>query len=352
MELTLLNRNLIKVLTIDLPKSFIWADRYNKYGDFELFFSTRSPIYQYIQKKYYLMFSLSEHLMIVENLLINTDAKTSDMVKASGRSLESILDRRIIWGQVDITGTPQNIIHSLINSSIISPTDPDRQISNFLFEESTDPEITSLGSITLQFTGDNLYDVICSICKAYGFGFKIYFDELKRFVFTLYMGKDRSQAQSTYPYVIFSPEYDNIVSSEYFTSDANEKNVNLVAGEGEGASRKMIQCGSGSGIDRKEMFTDARDISSDVDGVTLTEQEYNSRLVERGNTEMAPYREEEMFSGQAETTRTYVYGRDFFMGDYVQTGDSYGHAGKSRVSEFLFATDNTGINMYPTFENA
>lgn len=350
MELTLLTSNLVKVLTIDLPKSFIWADRYNRYGDFELFFSTRSPIYEYIKKKYYLSFSLSDHLMIVESLLISTNAQTGDIVKASGRSLESLLNRRIIWGQFDFQGTPQNIIHTLIDQNIINPSNIKRRISNFIFEESSDPEIINLPSISFQLTGDNLYDVIESLCKLYGIGFKIYLDDLKRFVFTLYVGKDRSQAQTIYPYVIFSPEYDNIVSSEYFTSDANEKNVNLVAGEGEGASRKMIQCGSGSGIDRKEMFTDARDISSDVDGVTLTEQEYNSRLIERGNTEMAPYREEEMFSGQAETTRTYIYGRDFFMGDYVQTGDSYGHAGKSRVSEFLFSTDNTGINMYPTFE--
>ena len=57
MELTLLSPNLIKLLVIDLEKSFIWTDRYNKYGDFELFFSTQSQIYQLIQKKQYLTFS-------------------------------------------------------------------------------------------------------------------------------------------------------------------------------------------------------------------------------------------------------------------------------------------------------
>lgn len=346
-----MNRDLIKILTIDLPKSFIWTDRYNKYGDFELYFSTRSIIYSYILKKYYLMFSLSEHLMIVESMLITTDSTTGDLVKVTGRSLESILDRRIVWGQLDIQGTPQEIIQTLLNQSIINPIDSDRKINNFVFEASTDTRITSLSSVTLQFTGDNLYEVISNICKAYGIGFKVYFDELKRFVFKLYVGQDRSQAQTTNPYVIFSPEYDNIVSSEYFTSDANEKNVNLVAGEGEGASRKMIQCGSGVGIDRKEMFTDASDISSDVDGTTLTDAQYNARMLERGNTEMAQYTEEEMFSGQAETTRTYIYNKDFFMGDLVQTSDAYSHAGRSLISEFIFAVDTSGIKMYPTFEN-
>lgn len=352
MELTLLSPNLVKLLVIDLEKSFIWTDRYNKYGDFELFFSTQSSIYQYINKKQYLAFSESDHMMIIETMLIDTNSTTGDIVKVSGRSLESLLYRRIIWGQTDITGTPHAIIKQILMESIINPSDTDRKINNFIFEDSTDSEILNMSSISLQLTGDYVYDVVTTICKAYGLGFKIYLDSLKRFVFKLYIGKDRSQAQNVNPYVIFSPEYDNIVSSEYITSDTNFKNVSLVAGEGEGSARKMIQCGSASGLERREMFTDARDISSETDNGTLTTAQYNARLLERGNNDLAQNIEEEMFSGQAETTRTYVYNRDFFLGDYTQTSDAYNHAGRSRISEFIFASEENGLKMYPTFESA
>ena len=167
----------------------------------------------------------------------------------------------------------------------------------------------------------------------------------------MYVGVDRSQAQFVNPYVTFSSENDNIVSSEYLTTIVNQKNVSLTAGEGEGNLRKMISCGSGSGIERREIFTDASDISSEVDGTNLTTEQYDARLTERGNTDLAQYNEEEMFSGQADATRSYIYGEHFYMGDIVQTADNYGHSGQSIISEFTIVSEQGGLSMYPTFEN-
>ena len=351
MELILLNQSHIKLLVIDTKTSMIWTDRYNKAGDFEIHFSTKSDLYAYIQKRYYLMLDMSRHQMIVENILIKSDAENGDLVKASGRSLESILERRIVWGQRDITGTPQDIIKTIITESIISPVNTDRQISNFIFEDSADPIILGLTSISLQLMGDNLYELITQLCKAFGIGFQITVNTSGQFVFKLYVGVDRSQAQFVNPYVTFSSENDNIVSSEYLTTIVNQKNVSLTAGEGEGNLRKMISCGSGSGIERREIFTDASDISSQVDGTSLTTEEYDARLTERGNTDLAQYNEEEMFSGQADATRSYIYGEHFYMGDIVQTADNYGHSGQSIISEFTIVSDQGGLSMYPTFEN-
>lgn len=351
MELILTNQAHQDLLVIDMTTAMIWTDRYNKSGDFELHFSTKSDVYNYIEKRQYLRFDMSEHQMIVESILIQSDSEKGDTVKASGRSLETILERRIVWGQRDITGTPQYIIKTLITEAIINPTIPNRQIPNFIFEDSTDPTILGLASISLQLMGDNLYELITQICKAFGIGFKITINSSKQFVFKLYVGVDRSQAQFLNPYVTFSSENDNIVSSEYLTTIVNQKTVSLVAGEGEGSARKMISCGSGVGIERREIFTDASDISSTVDGGTLTTEEYNARLTERGNTDLAQYNEEEMFSGQADATRSYIYGEHFYMGDIVQTADNYGHSGRSVISEFTISSGQTGITMYPTFEN-
>lgn len=351
MEMTLLSPNHIKLLVIDTKTAMIWTDRYNKCGDFELHFSTKSNIYSYIDKKYYLSFDMSEHRMIVESILISSNAESGDNVKVSGRSLESLLERRIVWGQRDITGTPHAIIKTLINEAIINPVNTDRRISNFIFEDSTDPAILGLSSVSLQLFGNNLYSIICDICKAFGIGFKITFNSSNQFVFKLYIGVDRSQAQFINPYVTFSSENDNIISSQYLTTIVNQRTVSLVGGEGEGASRKMVSCGSGSGIDRREIFTDAGDISSQVDGATLTAEEYNSRLTERGNTDLAQCNEEEMFSGQADATRSYIYGIDFSMGDIVQTADNYGHSGRSMITEFIISSGQSGLMMYPTFED-
>ena len=120
----------------------------------------------------------------------------------------------------------------MLNENVISPSDSNRKISNFIFKESTDSAITKL-KLEAQYTGDNLYDVIQKICEEQGIGFKITLNDKKQFVFELYAGFDRSYDQTENPYVIFSPKFENIINSNYIESKASLKTVTLVGGEGE-----------------------------------------------------------------------------------------------------------------------
>ena len=174
-----------------------------------------------------------------------------------------------MWGQKILSGNFQNGVETLLNENIISPTDANRKIENFIFKASTDPYIVAL-KIDAQYTGDNLYDVIKALCEEAGIGFKVTLNSSKQFVFELYHGSNRSYNQEENPYVIFSPKYDNIINSNYIESKASLKNVTLIGGEGEGAERRYTTVGVASGLDRRELFTDARDISSDIgDGQTF-----------------------------------------------------------------------------------
>ena len=125
----------------------------------------------------------------------------------------------------------------MLNECIISPSIADRKISNFVFVPSADPKITSL-KIDNQYTGDCLYDVIKGLCEENDIGFKIVLTDENKFAFSLYAGVDRSYEQTENPYVVFSPNFENIINSNYYSSRASFRNVTLVAGEGEGASRR------------------------------------------------------------------------------------------------------------------
>lgn len=267
----------------------------------------------------------------------------------TGRSLESLLERRIVWGQKIVTGNLQEAIRTLLNESIISPAISDRRISNFIFEMSTDPKITKL-KIDTQFTGDDLYTVITKQCEANDIGFRIRLNDQNQFVFSLYSGVDRSYLQIENPYVIFSPDFENIINSNYFTSKVNLKNVTLVAGEGEGAARKTAIVGSGSGLNRRELFTDARDISSDVEGGTLSPAVYTAQLEARGREKLAEHTSKTAFEGEVEATRLFKYGEDFFIGDIVQVANEYGHEGRAYISELIISQSKDGIFVYPTFQ--
>lgn len=350
MDLTILNTNLDAVAIVDTYESFIWTDRYYKYGDFELYTAMRDGLLEHIKQDYYIQTRESEHVMIIEKLLISSDVEDGNHITITGRSLESILDRRIIWGQKTLSGNLQNGIKALLNESIISPSDNNRKISNFLFEASSNPAITSL-TIDAQYTGDNLYDVIQKICEERDIGFKITLNDNKQFVFKLYAGTDRSYDQTVVPYVVFSPNFENIINSNYVESKSSLKNVTLIGGEGEGSARKYATVGSGSGLNRRELFTDARDISSDVgDGVVLTDAEYTAQLKQRGNEKLAENTDITSFEGQVETSIMFKYGEDFFNGDVVQIANEYGHETKARILEIVTSENEEGISVYPTFK--
>lgn len=351
MDLIILNKDLDAVSILDVYESFIWTDRYYEYGDFELFTAMQDGILDFIKKNYYLQSSDSEHVMIIEDWIIKSDIENGNHITVTGRSLESILTRRIVWGQKTIRGNLQNGIKTLLNESIISPIDELRRIPNFIFEDSSDPAITNL-TINAQYTGDNLYDVIHKICAERGIGFKITLNENKQFVFKLYAGVDRSYDQTSVPYVVFSPNFDNIINSNYMESNSSLKNITLVGGEGDGSERKYLTVGntSVSGLERREIFTDARDISSEVDGETLSDAEYNAQLIQRGNEKLAENIELTSFEGQTETTIMYRYQEHFFNGDIVQIANEYGHETKARIIEVVMSEDETGFSIYPTFK--
>ena len=352
MELVVLDESFQSVAVIDSYKSLIWADRYNEYGDFELYLRMDNDLLKFIKEDYYLWRKDSEHVMIIESLAIDSDVEEGNYLTVKGRSLESIPERRIIWGQTIIEGGLQLIIREFLNECIIAPAIAERKIDNFIFKMSDDERITKLmGSV--QYNGDNLYDVIKSLCVTNKLGFKIVLDEENRFVFSLYMGTDRSYAQEANPYVVFSPKYENIINSNFYTSKAEMKNVAFVAGEGEGAKRKKAIVYEGEapqGLSRREIFTDARDISTTTDREELTETEYQAQLENRGKEALSECGIKTAFEGEVETTRLFRYGEDFFLGDIIQITNEYGHEAAAYISEVVTSEDEEGLKIYPTFQ--
>lgn len=350
MDLLVLNKSLDVIAIVDVYESIIWTERYYEYGDFELYTAMTQDLLNYIKTDNYIQRVGSDRVMIIEEIRIDTDSETGNHITITGRSLESILDRRVIWSQTTISGNLQNGIKKLINENIISPSKEERKISNFIFKDSTDSQITGL-TVEAQYTGDNLYDVISKVCEEKSIGFKVSLNENKQFVFELYAGADRSYEQTNYPYVVFSPNFDNIINSNYLESKENLKNVALVGGEGEGTARKYLAIGNTSGLDRRELFVDARDISSEgEDGQTLTTEQYNELLKQRGNEYLADYTDLVSFEGAVETNIMYKYGVDFFDGDIVQIANEYGHEAKVRILEVVISENEEGNSVYPTFK--
>lgn len=342
MDLYVLGTEFQTLCVLDLYVSLVWVDKFNEPGTFELEVPFSKKMLEYIQPDNYLMCSNSEHLMIIEDISYETNVEDGNKIKAVGRSLESILERRIIWAATKFNNVNlQTSIQTLLNDAFVSPTVLDRKVDIFdAFVPSVDPRISSLILNRQYIVGDNLLEIIHAICADYGLGFKITLNENDHFVFSLYVGDNRSYSQTENPYVVFSPDYDNIIDSIYTNQKSQSKNIALV----KGTATKIV--GVNSGISRRELFVDA----NDIDKGSLSNSKYNALLEKRGVEKLDEANRGISFDANCDTHRMYVYGRDFFLGDIVQIGDSFGVEAAAKITEFTWSYTTSGVETYPTFD--
>ena len=119
MELIVLDTSLKMLSVLDTFESLIWTERYSAYGDFEVYTSINDSVLEILKDDYYLWLKESDQTMIVEDRKIESDAENGNHFTVTGRSLESILERRIIWKQTILSGNFQNGIKKLLDENII-----------------------------------------------------------------------------------------------------------------------------------------------------------------------------------------------------------------------------------------
>lgn len=370
MEIYVLNREFQSIHVFDTFESLIWTERYNEYGDFEIYTPMTNDILTYMKEDYYLYLATSKYLMIIEEIEITSDAENGGHITIKGRSLESVLERRVTWYTFNTQGTLGRTVNLLIDQNFGHLADPERQFSRPSLSVATqmDPDISAT-KLDRQWTGDVVYDILKEICDEFDYGFRIEFipvggGPLSRFSLIIYKGTDRSYDQIENPYVVFSHKFDNLIDSTYYHTKRDLKTVALVEGEekevtgSDGVVRKIRKRqivnypkGATERLDRREMYVDARDIQSEVNDTVIPEEDYNKLLQSRGKEKLNGYTETTEFEGAAETLRLYKYGVDFELGDIVQIENEYGIKSKSRIVEVIRTQDLTGLTIYPTFKS-
>lgn len=347
-EIRVLNKDLEFDGIIDIYESFIWNERYNECGDFEIYTQMDPQILEIVQIGDYLEIEESEYAMIVESVVLEHDYEQGNHITIKGRSLESILDRRIIWSHCVFSNIGLgSLIKTLLYNSIIEPTDTERKINNFIFHEPIDESIENIKLESVQFYGENLYDVVSALCQANGIGFKIVIEN-NNYVFYLYSGKDRTYNQDVNPYVVFSPEYDNILNTNFLNSAQIIKNVCLVLGEGEGNDRTAVKVNvsdAPTGINRREMCIEGNISSTGQD----TFEPYEKQLYEKGKDALLSNQFVESYDAQINPRPIYIYKEDYDLGDIVQIVNDFGIESTTRVSEYIRSYSTSGIDVYPTF---
>lgn len=297
-----------RIAEIDDYISFIWTKRYYTPGDFELC----APIskLQFLEVGNYVFRKYDDYGAIIEKIEIKMTDEAQEMVVASGRLLESIIGRRVISTQQQITGKVTDGISDLIYDNIVNPAVSARQISNFSFSNDS----ANVDEIDSQYIGQNLLDVVSDLCETFHIGMKCRLSPDNEFRFYLYDGVDRSYDQSTNTYVVFSDEYDNLLNCDYIENIEEMATDVLVGGEGEGTSRTMVWSTQEemSGLERYEKFLDASSaVSNDH---IITQETYEKQLEGLGLAEVTEYTT--AFSGEV-NFNSVNFGIDVQVGDIV-----------------------------------
>jgi len=359
MNIQVLDQQFNIVYVLDSFESVIWTDRFKVCGDFEVVTFMASTMSEYLKKGYYLVSNESEHAMIIEEREIETDVEEGDTLIIKGRSLESILDRRIIWELITFEKENlQTALYRLINESIMFESialDPIRHIPNFKFKLSTDTAITEL-LITNQYLGNNLYDIVTDQCTANKIGFKIILTADNFFEFSLYAGVDRSYLQTDNPYIIFSPGYDNLLNSKYNESTKAYKNAALIRGDkgttiNDSTNVVSLRIDESVGIDRREIYTDASSISSvtSTSAGSIYVEDYPKLLNDQGVLDLSKCIETSSFEGETDTTYNFTYGIDYSMGDIVELQSEYEIESVVQITELIISESTEGQTKIPTF---
>lgn len=346
MDIYVLNRHFEKIGIIDYCASIIWTRRYCNEGDCELYLPADEEALNLLKVGRFLKREDSEgSLMLITSVSVDSDIENGNFLTVKGLGAEHLISNRIVWSQTTLNGTVGECVTEILTDNLINPSDEDRRMDFFDILDTSEGTET----VTKQYTGDNLLAAVIELLKTFQLGFSVDFDGQK-LGFLIYRGIDRSFRQNQNSFVVFSPEYDNFLNSSSSESIETFKNVALVAGEGEGSARKKAEVGTATGLDRVEIFVDARDISSTTSGGTLSDDEYLALLAEKGAAALAESKNEFTYEGEILPEVTFIYGIDYDLGDIVETIDFYGNQNACRITEIIESWDENGYTIIPTFE--
>lgn len=397
--------------------SLNWTEKYNEVGEFELEIPIEYDGDPLIAFNNFLYIKTSERLMIIEDIKPATgEDKTFLLVK--GRSAESILYRRVLIVPANVSGTAKDTIYSLIEDNFTNATNPNRNISII---RPTFPDPIPGITYNDQLESQVIYDIVEKVCKASNLGFKFVKEPWddppgsRRFelVFYVYDGVDRSYDQSENPPIIFSDNFDNVVSSSFYLSEKGKINIVLVSTDlrdkyGEEEDSETLDNvfvwydTEPSGINRYETvlniqvdrtiekwqpptepeppevfnhpdpvlgrpgyhLLDAVDIEVKIEMAVnwnvpdpdpeppetpLTDEEVLEIISTRGQEVLNTWKSVGLFEGDFDIEGNFKYGVDFFMGDIVQCSLE-GRNVKARIVELVRSYSTEGVRTYLAFD--
>lgn len=294
---------------IDAYEAIEWTRRWRAPGSWQAVISRYATGAEELREgRYVSLPRRGQHLVgIIESIegQMTDEGEISESWTVTGRSLGAILQGRIcLHGtdagtgydeQIDVVG--ETAMRHYVQVNAVAPTDPDRAIPGLdlmLVDQGRG------GTVQVRARFQGLLEILESIALQTGLGWDvIYSFDTNEFLFDVLEGTDRSAE------VLLSPRLGNCLIAGYRASLPDAPTLAIVAGQGEAELREIVEVGTATGWDRREVYVDARDCET-TDALTARGEEH---LADRGETTTLEV--------EYLPTPTYRYMTDFDLGDIV-----------------------------------
>lgn len=350
MELYIFDQNLVFIGLLDTFTSLQWNRRYSTCGGFELHCAQDAAAVALLQKGRVIWKKGDPEAGHIEFCQLGSDAEGKEVIVIKGGFLSGYLGRRIIWGREILRATAEAAMRTLVVNHAIAPSDPTRAIPDIILGDLQG----FAPMVSYQTSYSNLQDEIENLCNLSSLGYRITFDLMNRQLrFDVYSGLDRTSGQSVNPRAIFSQDFENVLAQEYTDCLSNYRNTALVGGMGEGTDRRLVTIGTAAGLDRFEVWDDAKDLTNVINEVTLTDTEYLATLVDHGNTKLTELQEVQTFDSTINLQSNLKYKTDFDLGDIVTVvSKKWGLILDTRITEISEIYEESGVRVEVTFGNS
>lgn len=360
MDLMKMNSSMQPYKLVENYDSLIWTERFNTVGDFQLKVGDISTFMTLLPEGTVVTLRDSNVPMIVETHLIERPKNKPSVLTITGRSFESILDRRIsiaavVGGTGDWSITakiPSDVAYYIIKricvdgilsandifpssaveffspADYLTDTGPDRPYSvprgNLLSGVLTLLQTEARADPTTTPATPEVVQHGIRAVRPNEFGTAVGVE--------IYKGTDKSGT------VYFDGTRDLLDDGRYLLSKVGSATTAVVLGPTTAFTLERDTVAP-SGFDRRVIL---------VDGTTSDVTDENS-LKEHGKMSMAEAHETAVFDGSVnQDLNPYVFGVDYNLGDTVKLVGDYGLEELARVTEYIRAVDNTGYKSYPT----
>lgn len=307
---------------VDAYTSLFYIRKWNTYNECEFHVSNYNK--ELFKKNNIIMLNNdTSKVAVIKHIEVDNSDTKDILVKAYG--LTRLLLDRVTYPPIGksydyYNANIEDIMIGLVNKNAISPTDANRTIPYLVADNSKNRG----AKVIFQSRYENLLDELTKLSELSELGFRIDLDyKNKQFIFRVVNGLDRSTEQNINSYAIFARKFDNILSEKYTDSDVDYKNCAIIGGQGEGIDRKIEYINNElAGIDRKEMFIDARDLENEDEA---------TNLIDRGKEKLAEH--QEVKSHECEVNSK-DYKKVWDLGDYVTIrNDEVGVTQRAQIQE-------------------